>query len=196
MAKATKARTTTAELVEQKDDDLSFTLQAGSAVVAFLKTAAEFFTRAKKLEDTAIEVLKFGKSLTAPTSGEEDVEVQKFITRCNTGAKTVDAHWDGTEQAPGITRILYRLHRRATQRRDVAVKALKEAAEIGNRLHNGWTAKERERVERENRERQRLADEKAREDRERELAALERERVKAEVRHRDRGELRPDGGRA
>jgi hypothetical protein len=181
MAKKASSKAATAELVETpKETDLSFTLSAGAAVVAFLKKATEFFGRADKLEKTALDVLAHAKTLAAPKSGDDDVEVQKFITRCNTGTKTVEAHWDGSDTEPGITRILYRLHRRSTQRRDVAIKALKDAADIGNRLHNGWTAKERARVEEENRKRQEEADRKAREDRERELAALERERVKAE----------------
>lgn len=178
--KAVSSKAATAELVETKETDLSFTLSAGAAVVAFLKKATEFFGRADKLEKTATDVLAHAKTLAPPQNGADDVAVQTFITRCNTGTKTVEDHWDGTDTQPGITRILYRLHRRSTQRRDVAIKALKEAAEIGNRLHNGWTAKERERVDRENRERQRLADEKAAKDRQDELDRLERERVKAE----------------
>ncbi len=181
MAKTSKARTATAEVVPAaQETDLSFTLQAGAAVVAFLKQATEFFGRADKIEKTALDVLAFAKTVKAPTSGDEDVEVQKLVKRIGVGIKTAEGHWDGTDQDPGITRILFRLHRRSTNKRDIAIKALKEAESIGNRLHNGWTAAEQRRVDEENARRQREADAKAERDRLAELAELERKAIAAE----------------
>ena len=189
MAKAnSKTPTPTAALVETKETDLSFTLSAGAAVVAFLKQATAFFGRADKIEQTAIDVLVHAKTLVAPKSGDDDVKLQTFITRCNTGVKTAEGHWDGSDQVPGITRTLYRLHRRATSKRDVSVKALKDAAEIGNRLHNGWTATEKRRVDELNAAKQREADAAAERDRQAELDHLEALAVKAEDKSPDLSE--------
>jgi hypothetical protein len=182
MAKRTTSKTTTADLVPvEPETDLAFVQEAGAAVVAFLKRATDFFKRADALEKTAGDVLALAKTLKQPTTGDEDVELQKFIKRVAVGQQTVTGHWDGSDREPGITRLLYRLHRRATQKRDVAIVSLKGAADIGNRLHTGYTTKAREDAERERQRLQAIEDAKAQQQRADELAELERQALAREA---------------
>ncbi len=178
MAKSTGKHTSkpaTAELVPaEPETDLAFVQEAGSAVVAFLKGAAAFLTRANSLEDRAREVKALALTLKPSTNSTEDESVQAFIKRCNVGKKTIEGHWDGTDAEPGISRILHRLHRRVTNKRDIGGKLLDEAAAIGNKLHNDYLAKAERDAEEKRRREQAIEDERARKARADELAELER----------------------
>jgi hypothetical protein len=168
----------TAELVPTDQTDLDFIKGVGVGVVGFLKQAAAFFKRANDLEARAKEVHALATTLKAPTNGEEDEEIQKFIKRVAVGKVTVSGHWDGTDLAPGITKIIYRVHRRLTARRDVAIKFLDDSATIGNKLHNAYVAEAKRKADAERERLQKIEDDRARKQREEELVALNK-RTKA-----------------
>jgi hypothetical protein len=169
-----------AELVPTEQSDLQFIKDAGAGVLSFWKQATAFFKKADDLEARSREVLDLAKAITAPANGVDDENLQKFIRRIAVGKTTVVAHWDGSDTEPGITKILHRIHRRITARRDVAVKLLDEAATIGNKLHNAYTAEANRRAELERQRLQAIEDQRAQVERDKELAKLERQALLAE----------------
>lgn len=168
----------TTELVPVEQTDLDFIKEVGTGVLGFWKAATAFFKKADDLEARSTEVLALAKQLKPPTNGEEDENIQKFTKRVGVGKTTVTAHWDGSDLEPGITKILYRISRRLTARRDKALGILAEAATIGNKLHNDYVAEAKRKAAAETARLQKIEDDRARAERDKELAELNK-RTKA-----------------
>lgn len=146
----------------------------GETIIGWLRGLAPFFQKATALETAALSTLTTAKQLKAPESSPADEVIQKFVQKTTADAKAVEAHW-------AITGIVFRFHRRLTAKRDIATRALKEANEIGNRLHNAYTAAERRRVEEEERRQREAAEFLARQEREADLARAEQEAIEREA---------------
>lgn len=166
------------------DEDEAFVHQAGKAVVDFLKRAAGFFTTAKALESTSLELLATAQILELPTTSQEDEEVQRFVRKTTAQKRDVEEHWK-------ITATIAGFHKRLTSRRAKSTDALERAYKIGNDLHNEYVRVEQQRAREEQLRLEREAEERARLDRERELQqledlALEREGAAADLSDRER----------
>lgn len=154
-------------------DDAALVAQGGKAVVEFLKGLTAFFKTAQGLEQSALSTLATARTWKEPTNGEEDVALQMSIKAANTDKKVILEHWK-------ITSLVSQFHKRLTARRDRGANALEESAEIGNRLHNGYTTKERERVRRLEEQERQQAELDAQAARDRELMEIERKALEAE----------------
>lgn len=156
-------------------DDENFITEAGKAVVVFLRGIAGFFTTAQALEQEALAKRDAARQWTEPASAEDDVFIQEQIRDANRLRKEINAHWQ-------ITSAVSAFHKRLTSRRDKGADAAEETASIGNKLHNEYGRRERERVARvlEQERRQNELDAQAK--RERELMELEQAAVATEER--------------
>lgn len=149
----------------------------------FMKGLARFFGRATELEKLAKERLDVAKQLKLkpPTNAAEDAKVQVAHRESKLARKQIDDHW-------GITAVVHGLHRKLTAARERGGAIADEATQITQALHNRYVEdanrKAREEQDRINRE----AEERARSDREKELARLEAEAVKAEAASADLSE--------
>lgn len=158
---------------EEMSEDLQLAATAGEAVREFVRGIRQFFTTAAALETTALARLDEAKAFKAPTNADEDLAVQKFIRQTSADNKAVVEHWK-------ITTTISAFHKRMTGKRAIATKALDDANEIGNRLHNAYE-KEEERKARAEAERLRLLAEQEEADRrQREQDNLEAEAVRRE----------------
>lgn len=145
----------------------------GRTIVQFLQGLAAFFGQASELERAAVATLTTAQQLKAPENSVADEVIQKFVKKTSADKKAVEAHW-------GITSVVHQFHRRLTAKRDIAVKALTAANEIGNRLHNGYVQAETRRAEAEERRRREEAEFQARELQRQELDRLEAEALAKE----------------
>lgn len=171
MAKKAVGREVEAELVT--DEDAQLVTTAGQSIAAFIAAIGPFFTKAKALEETAIELQATAQRLALPTTAEADEQVQRFIQRTSAAKREVEAHWSITATVSGF-------HRRMTARRARATDALEQANKVGNQLHNAYVEAERRRVREEQDRLDREAEARARLDRDQELARMEAEAVKRE----------------
>jgi prophage DNA circulation protein len=154
-------------------DDEAFVAQAGKSVITFLRELAGFFTTAQALESEALAKLDAAKSWQAPKTSDDDLFIQEQIKDANTIRKQILEHWK-------ITSLVSQFHKRLTGRRDKGADAAEEIATIGNRLHNGWTVEQKEKVRRQE-ESERLQRElDAQAARDRELQAMELKALAAE----------------
>lgn len=174
MAKKAKAEPVVDVLDLIPEDEAQIISIDGGVILGWLQKAAEFFRTGRELEKSALSVLATAKGLIVPTTADADVVIQKFIQRTTADKKEIEAHW-------GICAVVHRVHRRLTAKRDVGVKALEEANQIGNRLHNAYTAAERRRAEEEENRRREQAEFEARQLREQELARAEQDAVEREA---------------
>ena len=167
---STKALT---PITQMDQDEQTFLQTTGDQILGFLKSIPAFLRRARELETEAKTALAEAKGFKAPTTGDEDAYLQSFIKTRNAHKKTTMETWD-------ITAKIHALHRRMTAKRDITVTADEEGANIAQRLHNGWVEAERRRAQIEQDRLRQEAERKAREDRDRELAELERQALAAE----------------
>ena len=173
-AKSTKPEAPTELTLEQKAD-LDTILETGSLVTAFLKKASAFFLAASFKTSRAEKALELAKAYPKPTDEKSDLAAQAFIKASNGLASEIEKDWNDAVASP-----LHKLHRWATGKRDVGVKAAKEAAALVNKQHNAYVQDEKDRAERERQRLQKIADDKAAADRAAELERLEAEALKAE----------------
>jgi hypothetical protein len=150
-------------------------------VTSFLNSIVPFVRRATELETKAKGYQLEAKKLVAPANADEDARIQTFIRTGNAAKKTVEEHWK-------ITAVISGIHRKLTAKRGVAVQALEDGAAIAQRLHNTYADNERRRAAEETERLRQAAEQKAREDRERELAQLEEQALKAEASTKDLSE--------
>lgn len=155
-------------------EEVKLVVSIGTAIAQFAKDALAFFTTAKAIELDALETLARMKARPAPATAEEDEALQLEIQNCNRGKKTATEHWHQ------ITSVVFQFHRRLTGRRDVAVKAYDEGANIGNVRHNKFADEARRAAEVEQNRIRQEAEDKARADRDRELDALEAKALELE----------------
>lgn len=168
------------DLVPAEQTDQQFVESIAATVSTWFRGLPEFFKKADAIDKAAAGVLTEAKRSTPPKTAAEDEALQKRIQRCNQGKSVAELHWDGTKEAPGITALFHRLHRRSTARRDKSVKALDEAAGIYNRQHNDFVRAAQEKAEAERRRLQAIEDRRAEDRRQQELADIEAEALKAE----------------
>jgi hypothetical protein len=158
----------------QEPLDLVQALREGGILTNFVTGMRQFFTRAADLEQQAKADLERAKSWQLPRSQAADEAICAYVRQNTEAKKEVEEHWQ-------ITAYVHKFHRRLTAHRDRAVKVREEIAEIGNRLHNVYLRDEQERVWQENKRLQREEEDRARKQRETELAELERIAVEREA---------------
>jgi len=161
------------EILPAVSDDEKFVVQAGTGVMAFLKSVAGFFLAASTMEANAKTTLSVALALAPPKTPDEDERIQRFVKDTNDQKKIVEEHWK-------VTTVISGFHRRMTAARARATDPLERAAGIGNQLHQRFkedaerAAKiEQDRIRRE-------AEEQAARDRQAELDRLEADAVAAE----------------
>lgn len=163
----------TAATLPPTEDELD-AARAATAIGAFVKGIAQFFTTALALEQEAKQLLDTAKILTPPDTAEEDAEIQRFIKRTSAVKRDVEAHWT-------ITATISGFHKRLTARRAVATGATEQANTIGNQLHNAYVDRERRRVAEAQERIRREAEAEAQRRRDLELKAAEEAALKAEA---------------
>lgn len=162
----------------------------GDKLREFLGGLSRFFARAGEIERSAKERLDVARQFKAPTDAASDEKIQVALRETKAEIAVAEEHWT-------ITAVVFNLHRRLTSARGrttgkdskgVPIGMLDQAVAILQNHHNRYTEdakrKAREEEDRLNRE----AEERARADRERELARLEEEAVKAETQRQDLSE--------
>src|SRR3990167_2753513 len=152
----------------------SLTISDGSTIRDFLKNAGEFFGVARRIENEARLRLQTAQQLRMPTTLEADVEIQLFIKTCNGAVKAATEHWD-------ITSLFHGFHKRLVAARKRGEEPNAEAGAIAQRLHNQYKEQETRRAQEEEDRRRREETRKAAEDRQRDLARLEEQALKAEA---------------
>lgn len=152
----------------------SLTISDGSTIRDFLKNAGEFFGVARRIENEARLRLQTAQQLRMPTTLEADVEIQLFIKTCNGAVKAATEHWD-------ITSLFHGFHKRLVAARKRAEEPNTEAGAIAQRLHNQYVDQEKRRAAEEEDRLRREETRKAEADRQRDLARLEEQALKAEV---------------
>ena len=155
------------------DEDEQVAATAGAAVVRFLKELAGFFTTARVLEQNALITRDQALRLATPKSAEEDEQIQRFIRKANADKKEVETHWQ-------ITTTISGFHRRMTARRAKSTDALDQAARHANGIHNAYVEAEKRRAAAEQRRIEEEAEARARQQRDAELAELDRQAVARE----------------
>lgn len=152
-------------------------------LMSFLSGAAAFFRKANQLEaaarDRLTEVQKFEGDLKAagvriPRDADEDARAQTLIRSAKVGRQATDAFWS-------ITSVLSKLHKATVAGRERAGQLDDQAAEIAQRLHNGYTDEAKRKAREQEEADRRAAEQRAREERDREQAELERKALEAEA---------------
>ena len=154
--------------------DLALAVTDGNQIKQFVAGVVQYFRQGQALEVAAKEMLAQAKALRAPTTAHEDLVIQNFAKQTSADKKAIEEHWV-------ITSVVHNFHRRLVAVRQRGVVALEEANAIANRHHNKYVDDERRRAAIEQDRIRREAEEKARQDRQRELDALEAEALKAEA---------------
>jgi len=170
-----KAKTTAriAEVVAAESPDLAVIETDGAAVTAFMRNIVAFFRTATQLEQAAQATLGRAKLSVAPTTADEDTQIQIAIKGANTDRKALDAHWS-------ICQTFSQVHRKLTAGRSRGTAPLDEAAAIWQRHHNTYAEAARRKAA-EEQDRVRLAAEaKARADQAAEAKRLDDEAVRLE----------------
>jgi hypothetical protein len=160
-------------MVQVQDEDEQLAATAGRAIVEFLKGLAVFFTKAKALEQESLQLADTAKMLSQPATAAEDEELQRFIKRTSAVKRNVEEHWK-------ITATISQFHRRFTARRSKSTDACDSANKRGNELHFAYKRLEEQRAREEQRRLDQEAEDRARREREAELARMEAEAVKRE----------------
>jgi hypothetical protein len=181
MAKRQTPQDPVTDLVPAEQTDLQFIESVAASVSTWFRGLPDFFKKADAIDKAAAGVLADAKKAAPPKTAEEDEALQKRIQRCNQGKAVAELHWDGTKDAPGITALFHRLHRRSTSRRDKSIKALDEAAGIYNRQHNDFVREATRKAEAERLRLQAIADRDAEEKRQAALDELEAMAIKGEA---------------
>lgn len=180
MAKTAKPKTTTPPVtttldptLELVNSEVSLTEQIRSAFTSFFVGFRAYLLRAKELERRADETLAKAKTLKEPTNADEDEFLQAFVKQANADTKETMEH-----HSFGLT--VHKLHTRINAYRKRGTDPTTEAADIANRLHAAYTAKEKKRVDAENEKRRLAAEAVKQQERDDELAKLEADALKAE----------------
>lgn len=176
-----QSTTPATDLVPADVTDIQFVQRASVPVLAFLKSLPDFFKKAAAIEKAATGILADAVKMSVPADVDGDVKLQAAIKRVNQGKLVAAAHWDGSKEQPGITRILFALHRRTTNRRDIAVDALDRASVKLNNLHNDYEREAKAAAERERQRLQDIEDKRAADLQQKELDDLEAVALKAEA---------------
>lgn len=149
------------------------TQQDGIRILDFFNGLVQFSQRAMALELRAKATLAEARALTAPTSKDEDEQIQIFIRRAAADEKEVDGHWT-------VTKIISAFHKRLTTARARATGPLEDAKNIAQKLHNNYAESERRRVEAEAAAERRRLEEEAANLRRKELEDLEASAIRRE----------------
>lgn len=177
--KANKATRGEVEVLPPMTEEIALATEAGLTIKSFLSGVAVFFGKAAQLEAAAEKALKAAELLKAPTTAREDEAIQTFIVDRKEAAKAGTSHWEI------LTSTLHSWHKRSTARRGRTVDVELKAADIAQRLHNGWAESERRREAREAEEERQRAEKAAAAKRQKELDDLEAQAVAAEKKSPD-----------
>lgn len=168
---ATPHTTTAIDVTTEVTESIAF----GAVISDFVKNARQFFTRSAELIQRADESLERAKRFTEPETSREDEAVQAAIKQLQDDGVEDDEHHNTLAQP------LHRFHRAVVARRNRAEQSRKAAAEHLNKLHNGYTTKERRRVEAVNEARRLKAEADERQRRQKEHDKLEAEALALEA---------------
>lgn len=171
---AAPAETLEPQIVEGENPDHALVQTDGAQIFQFLRNMAAFFRTAREMEMDAKAKLVAAKELKPPKNADEDSKIQTFIKARAAEKKVAEDHWS-------ISAVFFSVNRKLTAARSKTTVPLDEAARIAQTLHNDYADAERRRIAREQEERRREDERKAQEERDRELAALEEERLKLEA---------------
>jgi hypothetical protein len=177
--KANKATRGEVEVLPPMTEEIALASEAGLTIKSFLSGVAVFFGKAAQLEAAATKALERAELLKPPTSAKEDEAIQTFIVERKDAAKVGTSHWET------LTSTLHGWHKRSTARRGRTVDVELKAAEIAQRLHNGWAESEKRREAREAEEERQRAEKAAAAKRQKELDDLEAKAVAAEKKSPD-----------
>lgn len=155
-------------------EEINLATQAGDVIRPFFAKVEAFIRAGHVLETMAQRKLDTANKLAAPTTDAEDEQIQTFAKSCTTDKKEIQAHWQS------ITSLLHGLHKRFVARRERGVTLLESAYDRANKLHQDYAAEKRRKEEAEQRRRDELAREEARQRQQAELDALEAEALAAE----------------
>lgn len=143
------------------------------SISGFLTNLEPFFRRAGELEQASRVALDESRLVQPPTTPEEDEAIQVLIKTHTAARKDVEAHWT-------ITTLFSGFHKRLTSARGRATGNYEAANERLQRFHNDYADQERRKAAIEQDRLRREAEEKARQDRARELQQLEDEALTLE----------------
>lgn len=170
---AKKSKALVPQVLDALEAEVGSVLEETSMVQRFALAARAFFVTAATLESKAKENLTAAKALTLPTTKDEDERLQKTIKAFGADKKEALDHWE-------ITLKVSRFHKRLTAARARAEGPNEEAVKLATALHNTYVEKETRRVAAENERLRREAEQRAADDRARELAEMERKALEAE----------------
>lgn len=145
-----------------------------STIAGFLQGLAPFFQRAGDLERRAKDALSLAKTWPKPASLDDDMALVEQVRDVNATLKELEAHW-------AARNVFHAFHRKLVAAMQRAENPLKEAAAIGNGLHNRYVSEEQARVRAEE-DRLRREEQEREQRRQRDLAdQLERDALAAEA---------------
>lgn len=165
---------TPAAVLDAPNPDQALVQTNGAQILEFIRNIARFFSMARELEMAAQAKLTTARALKAPTTADEDEQIQRFIRDGNLDRKKLVEHWS-------ITTVFHQVHRNLTAARGRGEKFLEDACAIAQRLHNDYTEAERRRAAAETEARRRAQETLAQQEREAEAARIEAEAVAREA---------------
>lgn len=171
---AKKSKALVPQVLDALEAEVGSVLEETTMVQRFALAARAFFVTAATLESKAKENLTLAKALTLPTTKDEDEKIQKAIKAFGADKKEAIAHWE-------ITLKVSRFHKRLVAARSRAEAPNEEAVKLATTLHNTYVEKETRRVAAENERLRREAEQRAADDRAREVAEMERKALEAEL---------------
>jgi hypothetical protein len=176
MAKKGGARAPAGDVIDvpPADPDVALATTEGQSITQFIGGMVAFFTDAKDLERRAKEDLSAARNWQKPTNKDEDAILCASIRQNAVDTKAIEDHWT-------ITALVHRFQRRLVAHRDRAISTRDEVKQIGNNLHNAYEADERRRVALENERIRQEQERQAQAQRDRELADLENQALRAEA---------------
>ena len=174
MAKTNGAKKTKPIDAEVLPAEVALVEQDHGLVRPYFGNVIDWWRTNKAMIVAAKERLQHARTLHQPATEEDDLLLQESLLEDKRTLKLAEDH------AEPFASAFYRMHRMVTQARAEATTPLKQAADLKQQLHNGYTAEQR-RLAREMEERAiRKAEEEARERQRQELAELERRAVERE----------------
>lgn len=154
--------------------EVALAVTDGSSIQGFVAGLRLFFQNANVMEQSAKILLTNARTLKAPTCGEEDAALQVFVKDVNNHKRAAEDYW----QPP--CSLFFQFHKRLVAARTRTTAMLDDAAVIPTRLHNTYVEDAKRRAQIEADRLRREAEERQRQDRHRDLAALEAQAVAAE----------------
>lgn len=155
-------------------EEVALVTESGGAIAAFIGGFAAWVGEAVKLQKSADARLAAARTLKAPSTPEDDEILQRFCKTVAAEKRSAASHY------VDVKGLFYGIHRRISAREKRTEETLESAHKIANQFHNGFVEQQKRRAQELQDKLRREAEEKARRDREAELAELERQALDAE----------------